>query len=174
MHRSVFFLVILSAIVFAGCGDDDGGGSTKSTKGKAEPTKPVASGEGIDLDIELKYTLEQIGSKDSGAVPIPTRANCTKSLPASCTGELSCPAAEGSPEEDFTVCAWMARTGAKAFAQPPENQVCTMIYGGPETATVTGTFDGKPVTVGLSRNDGCAIARWESFEPLWTGDVPSV
>jgi Subtilisin inhibitor-like len=43
---------------------------------------------------------------------------------------------------------------------------CTQIYGGPETATVTGTFRGSPVHARFNRTNGCEIARWESLEPL--------
>ena len=41
-----------------------------------------------------------------------------------------------------------------------------MIYGGPETATVTGTWRGRPVDAEFRRNDGAQIFRWDQVAPL--------
>ena len=43
----------------------------------------------------------------------------------------------------------------------PKDQVCTMIYGGPETATITGTMRGSAVKAEFSRTNGCEIDRWK-------------
>jgi hypothetical protein len=43
----------------------------------------------------------------------------------------------------------------------PADVACTQIYGGPATARVRGTLDGKPVNARLDRTNGCEIARWE-------------
>jgi hypothetical protein len=43
-------------------------------------------------------------------------------------------------------------------AKPPRDRFCTRIYGGPETARVTGTLDGIAVDRRLKRTDGCEIA----------------
>ena len=52
----------------------------------------------------------------------------------------------------------------------PKDQVCTMIYGGPETATIIGTMRGSAVKAEFSRTNGCEIDRWnrlaEALEPL--------
>ena len=44
--------------------------------------------------------------------------------------------------------------------------MCTEIYGGPQTATVTGTFRGEPVSAEFSRTNGCEIARWDGHVAL--------
>ena len=36
--------------------------------------------------------------------------------------------------------------------------MCTQIYGGPETARVTGTINGKKVDRRFTRTNGCEIA----------------
>jgi hypothetical protein len=41
-----------------------------------------------------------------------------------------------------------------------------MLYGGPATAHVTGTWAGRPVDTRFDRSDGCDIARWDRFVPL--------
>ena len=73
--------------------------------------------------------------------------------------------ATGEHPEPAAACARVLRTD-DPFAPPPADLVCTQLYGGPETARVTGTWDGDPVDVELSREDGCAIARWDSLVPL--------
>jgi hypothetical protein len=46
-------------------------------------------------------------------------------------------------------------------------RACTELYGGPETAHLTGTLDGEPVDVTITRNDGCGVADYDAlFEAL--------
>jgi hypothetical protein len=52
------------------------------------------------------------------------------------------------------------------FAPVPPDQACTEIYGGPQTATVTGTFEGEPVDAEFDRTNGCEIARWDAHVDL--------
>ena len=54
----------------------------------------------------------------------------------------------------------------KAFAPVNKRQVCTDIFGGPETATVEGTLRGEVVSAKFSRQNGCEIARWNLAAPL--------
>jgi hypothetical protein len=49
-----------------------------------------------------------------------------------------------------------------ALEQDPE-RACTLQYGGPERAHVTGTLEGRPVDVTLDRADGCGIAAYETL-----------
>jgi len=45
--------------------------------------------------------------------------------------------------------------------RPDPDEVCTQVYGGPERLTVTGTVDGEPVRVEVTRVNGCQIARYD-------------
>jgi hypothetical protein len=45
--------------------------------------------------------------------------------------------------------------------------MCTMIYGGPQVARVTGTFRGHKVWATFKRVDGCAVARWNKVAFLF-------
>jgi hypothetical protein len=47
-----------------------------------------------------------------------------------------------------------------------EQQICTMIYGGPQRAVITGEINGKEVSFKLDRRDGCAISVWDSWGPV--------
>jgi hypothetical protein len=52
------------------------------------------------------------------------------------------------------------------FEPVPDDVACTELFGGPETATISGTLDGRPVDARFARNNGCEIARWERVAPL--------
>ena len=45
-------------------------------------------------------------------------------------------------------------------------QLCSQIYGGPQTAHITGTVDGRSVDLTVARTDGCGTATWQTLEPL--------
>ena len=51
----------------------------------------------------------------------------------------------------------------------PQGTACTQIYGGPEIADVSGTFNGKPVDTQFSRGNGCEIERWKRVGFLFPG-----
>lgn len=46
------------------------------------------------------------------------------------------------------------------------DQLCTQVYGGDQTATITGVVLGEEVTAELSRVNGCEIARWDAMVPV--------
>lgn len=52
------------------------------------------------------------------------------------------------------------------FAPVPDGGVCTMRYGGPATAHVTGRWAGRPVDAVYDRSNGCEIERWDRLVPL--------
>jgi hypothetical protein len=49
----------------------------------------------------------------------------------------------------------------RPFAPLQGDEVCTMIYGGPQQALVTGTHRGRRIWTTFARKDGCHIARWQ-------------
>ncbi|MFI8963166.1 SSI family serine proteinase inhibitor [Streptomyces sp. NPDC053493] len=56
--------------------------------------------------------------------------------------------------------------GPDPFAPVPADQMCTQQYGGPATAHITGTWQGRAVDARFSRADGCEIDRWENLRPV--------
>jgi hypothetical protein len=85
------------------------------------------------------------------------------------TYELRCRPSGGSHPDPAGACAAVDRNtrwGEDAFAPAPRDAVCTLQYGGPATARVTGTWAGRPVDATYDRRDGCAIARWDRLVPL--------
>jgi uncharacterized membrane protein len=67
---------------------------------------------------------------------------------------------------DSKVCGAVADLTADSFAPTASDVACTQQYGGPETATVTGTLRGEKVDAHFSRENGCEIARWEDAAEL--------
>ncbi|MEU9732464.1 SSI family serine proteinase inhibitor [Streptomyces sp. NPDC048002] len=83
--------------------------------------------------------------------------------------ELYChPGAGDHPDVDGACAALDRGTtwGKDTFAPVPEGSFCTMQYGGPATAHVTGTWAGRPVDARFDRGDGCEIARWDRLVPV--------
>lgn len=98
-------------------------------------------------------------------------ADLTITVDTSGTGEttvwtLTCDPPGGNHPDPEQACATLASTGVQPLQPDPEDQVCTEQYGGPEEATIEGTYDGEPVEAELTRSNGCEISRWEALQPL--------
>lgn len=65
-----------------------------------------------------------------------------------------------------------AAAGEDPFAATAPDQACTMIYGGPQSAAVAGTWNGSAVKAVFSRLNGCEIARWDAVEPVLSPEPP--
>ena len=63
-------------------------------------------------------------------------------------------------------CAAAGKLRPADFEPPADDVVCTQLFGGPETATISGTLARKPVEGRFSRQNGCEIARWEKVSAL--------
>ncbi|MFD7702277.1 SSI family serine proteinase inhibitor [Streptomyces caelestis] len=85
------------------------------------------------------------------------------------TYEVRCRPDGGSHPDPAGACAAAERNtrwGRDAFAPAPRDAVCTLQYGGPATARVTGTWAGRPVDATYTRTNGCEIDRWDRLVPL--------
>jgi Subtilisin inhibitor-like len=81
---------------------------------------------------------------------------------------LRCGPAGGSLPRPVAACTrLLAQTDP--FAPVPKGVACTTIYGGPQTARVTGRFKGRSVWTSFSRRNGCEIARWNRVAFLFPG-----
>lgn len=114
----------------------------------------------------------------SGSIPAPTAGSTVPVGATSLTirvdqGEgtatttwlLTCDPAGGDHPDPATAC--QVLTDHAAALEPVRPGVsCTQVFGGPETATITGTFRGKAVSAQLARNNGCEITRWTDLTGL--------
>ncbi|ANH95462.1 hypothetical protein A8713_15240 [Streptomyces sp. SAT1] len=88
------------------------------------------------------------------------------------TYELYCHPGGGSHPDVRRACRVLdgrTRWGRDTFAPVQEGSVCTLQYGGPATAHITGTWAGRPVDARYDRRDGCAISRWDGLVPVLPG-----
>jgi hypothetical protein len=79
------------------------------------------------------------------------------------TYHLTCEPPGGDHPRPEVACRVLAANGGRALPPVPPDMACTQIYGGPETAHITGTWRGQPVESRLSRQNGCEIARWRAL-----------
>jgi len=63
-------------------------------------------------------------------------------------------------------CAAAAGLRPADFEPTAADIACTEQFGGPQTATVSGSLEGERVEGSFSRRDGCEIARWDKLAAL--------
>ena len=83
--------------------------------------------------------------------------------------DLACEPAGGDHPRSSEACERLAaveQEGSDPFAAPAPDEMCTFIYGGPQSATVVGTWNGTDVRATFSRTNGCEISRWDAIEPV--------
>lgn len=95
----------------------------------------------------------------------PTTSGASIRLSVACVGAR---ATAGTHPNRKAICSLLAKKGLKIFAPTPTGMACSMIYGGPETARVTGTVGSTRVKGAFSKTDGCQVARWQAALPLFT------
>ncbi len=78
----------------------------------------------------------------------------------SVTYTLSCPRATGTLPAAHSACSKLRRIKASAFAPVPRGVACSMIYGGPQVAGVTGNLRGTKIDASFNRTNGCEVERW--------------
>jgi LysM repeat protein len=54
----------------------------------------------------------------------------------------------------------------KVAADQRKRRACRQVYGGPQSAHITGTIDGQSVNLTVTRTDGCGTADWQTLAPL--------
>ena len=87
---------------------------------------------------------------------------------------LNCPQGKGTLPEASAACAKLRRVDTSAFAPVPAGTACTEIYGGPQTARVSGRLAGKSIEADFEHSNGCEIARWGRLAFLFTTGSLSV
>ncbi|MDP2710110.1 MAG: hypothetical protein Q8O56_02735 [Solirubrobacteraceae bacterium] len=125
---------LLGALALNGCGDAD-------DEPAAPPTETTESGV---IELTIRY---DDGAGDTTLGTLTCRADAQRA-----GGALrdAAPAAE--------LCDRARGLADFLLAEPDRTRACTQIFGGPETARVTGTIDGREVDRRFSRTNGCEIA----------------
>ena len=102
---------------------------------------------------------------DAGGTRLTVSVTWAPGLTATWT--LECDPTGGTHPNARRACATLSAI-PHPFAKEPAGLACTMIYGGPETARVTGRWQGARVAKSFNRTDGCQIGRWEQYRSLFT------
>jgi hypothetical protein len=81
------------------------------------------------------------------------------------TGTLTCRGADrraegalGGRASAAELCAQARGNATLLTSRPDRRRTCTQIYGGPQTAVVTGTLGGEKVDRRFTRTNGCELA----------------
>jgi hypothetical protein len=82
------------------------------------------------------------------------------------TWRLTCDPAGGDHPDPATACRVLAEAGERSLPPVAKDRACSQVYGGPQTATVSGTWRGQPVLSTFTRTDGCQIGRWNALVGL--------
>jgi len=83
--------------------------------------------------------------------------------------QLTCNPPGGTHPDPARACQVLETVGDSALPPVPKGTMCTQVYGGPETATITGTWRGRQINSQFSRTNGCEISRWNAL----TGVLPA-
>lgn len=145
----------LAAVVsLAGCGSEDASSGPVSASPTTSRLSPAPTSDG-------PVTATRLTVKVQASAKAPARTwvlNCDPPGGDHPAAQASCQAIAKAPD---------------VFKPTPADRICTEIYGGPEIATVSGTWRGKPVSSKFTRLNGCEIHRWSMAGPL-LGQVPPV
>lgn len=82
------------------------------------------------------------------------------------TWKLTCDPAGGDHPDPAAACRALRAGGAVGLNPVEPGTMCAQVFGGPQTATVSGTWQGRPVSARLKRTDGCEVKRWDSLKGL--------
>jgi hypothetical protein len=138
--RTYALIASVLALFVAACGED------------SSPLSGNSGGSGDGQTLNLTLTVSDGEGKDAKAT-----LKCDEST-AEGTGFL-----ESGAEEACRNARDLEKT---LTTQPPQDRVCTQIYGGPQTARITGTFGDKDVAREIKRNNGCDIEDWKQAQAL--------
>lgn len=165
MRTSALAAPLFALALFAGaCGNDE----STTTIGDDRPTNdepPVAEPGSTDpgdtsrpLDggpypvADLTLTVDQ----GDGTAVITYRLTCLGDT-ATFTGDTSLAAHDGC----ITLTEPDVRT--RLLTDDHLDRVCTEQYGGPQTATISGTLDEQTVDASIDRANGCGINDWDAL-----------
>ncbi|KUM36756.1 SSI family serine proteinase inhibitor [Arthrobacter sp. EPSL27] len=166
-------LVLMVAAGLAAC--TPGGGPAPTTSAPPGTESPSATGT-PSADAETKTPAPSPSAAPVTSGPGQGNAELAISVKPSETGTpenftLVCvdgaPADESQHPDAAAACLALKNNAAILSPAPrPTDQACTMQYGGPQQATVTGVVDGQPVETNFSLTDGCEIALWNAAKDV--------
>ncbi len=141
-------VLCVGLLFLAGCANASGGSGPSSAPAATSPA-PSPGKQTVDLSISIRANGQDESSKYT--------LRCAGATVLEPSGHPW--AAEA--------CALLARSPQIMEPAPaPGTQMCTEQYGGPATATISGTIDGKAASRNFDLTNGCGISAWNDALPL--------
>ena len=137
------------AVTLAGCGSTHAGaGAGASSPAHASGSPAAASPSPAAPRVSLVITV----IPRVGAPPV--------------RWTLTCGPVGGSHPDAAAACAALGQV-KDPFAPIPRGVMCPMIAAGPQTATISGVWNGEPVSSVFSKRNGCETNRWNRIGPIF-------
>jgi hypothetical protein len=161
-------LTLAAALLVAACGDAAAPGTSSadssSTGGSvtSSPEPTTTPGTSPDAGTPTTGGTGAAGATDLTIV-IDNGAGSTT------TWRLTCDPVGGDHPTAGAACKALEANGEKALPPVPPDRMCTQQYGGPDKATVTGTWRGAAVNATFRKTNGCEIGRWKSMAGFLPG-----
>ena len=152
MRRTAVPVLLLPLALLVACGGDGGtsdAGGAPATGSAATSSSAAAPSSPADGELVVQV--------------VPGQGEAALTYRLACDGQPS-----GDLPDPAAACAQLAGQ-PDPFAALPADTMCTQLFGGPQTARVTGRWAGQPVDLQLSRTDGCRIAQWDRLGALLPG-----
>lgn len=162
-------LVVVFGVLLTASACASGGISSSPSNGS-----PSAAGPSTGSPPATASSTPAPGPSSSGSPsPVPGGGSAITVVVDDGTGAttrwtLTCDPVGGDHPQATQACAAL-EARASALRPVPKDRMCAQVYGGPEKATITGTWRGEPVLATLNRTNACETARWDALVPL----VPS-
>ena len=143
MARSLSLPLLVLALLVAACGDDGDpvrAGSGDPDPGPAPITELTVAYTHTGAEVAATYRITCLGDTatvDGDEVDVDARAACDALT-------------EPAVQQRITL-------GA------PTDRACTEVYGGEDTATITGRVDDVAVDTTVDRTNGCGIGEWDDL-----------
>lgn len=134
-------LIVAGTLLTAACAVGGPGSGPSASPSPTAPSAPTAAG-GSRLEIVVDDGTGQ-----------------------TTTWTLTCDPPGGSHPAAEQACAAI-EAHRSALKPVDKNKMCAQVYGGPERATISGTWRGDEIFAALSRTDACETARWDALVPL--------
>ncbi|MFZ3454369.1 serine protease inhibitor [Arthrobacter sp. 7Tela_A1] len=153
-------LVAAAGLALAGCTNSSP--YSEPTPGSASPSSSAASSPAASSSPSAAT-----GSAAATSLSVELMADgeaVTDTWALDCEGTT--PVGQSGAPDPEAACVALAEGGPGLMAEPGTNVSCTMQWGGPQRATVTGTVEGETVDAEFALTDGCQISRWEALGAL--------
>jgi hypothetical protein len=174
LHLTTGALLVLTLGLAAACSDGDDGDQSVKTPGDgvqepdADPSGGPPSSSPVNQDPPQGDDPPggpiQMGNLAVGTLEITIQHPDAEPV----TYIIGCQGDTATLQGEVTIdanaaCAALVRSDVlgRLVDGPPADQICTEIYGGPDTARLAGEIDGRTIDATIDRANGCGIDDWD-------------